>query len=406
MALILLCSKRLATFWDTEKDQAMLHHNSVFHGLLKHVPWDRFDRLVEEHGADARVRRLSTKGQFIALLYGQLSGSTSLREIVTGLGSHSARLYHLGADPVRRSTLSDANAQRPVAVFSELLAMMMKQAHRGLRRKLGETTYLIDATSIRLNEHSASWARFSTGVCGAKVHVIYDADADRPIYAAVSAANVNDITVAQQMPIEAGATYVFDLGYYDYAWWSELDAVGCRIITRFKSNTPLEVVEELDVAEGGDILSDRIGFLPVRQARSRRNPMQDAVREVRIATDSGKVLRILSNDLDASAQEIADLYRRRWAIELFFRWVKQTLKITRFIGNSENAVRIQIAIALITFLLLRLAQAAQKAITSPIVFARLVRANLMHRRAIDYLLHPPPKLTQDQLQLSLGLCQI
>src|SRR4051795_8454489 len=127
------------------------------------------------------------------------SMASFLREIVTGLGSHSARLYHLGADPVRRSTLSDANAQRPVAVFSELLAMMMKQAHRGLRRKLGETTYLIDATSIRLNEHSAGWARFSTGVCGAKVHVIYDADADRPIYAAVSAANVNDITVAQQM---------------------------------------------------------------------------------------------------------------------------------------------------------------------------------------------------------------
>ena len=183
-------------------------------------------------------------------------------------------------------------------------------------------------------------------------------------------------------------------------------SVGCRIITRFKSNTPLDVVEELDIAAGGDILSDRIGFLPVRQARSRRNPMQDAVREVRIATETGKVLRILSNDLDASAQEIADLYRRRWAIELFFRWVKQTLKITRFIGNSENAVRIQIAIALITFLLLRLAQAAQKAITSPIVFARLVRTNLMHRRAIDYLLHPPPNLAQDQVQLSLGLCQI
>src|SRR5437868_11960046 len=159
MALILLCSKRLATFWDTEKDQAMLHHNSVFHGLLKHVPWDRFDRLVEEHGADARVRRLSTKGQFIALLYGQLSGSTSLREIVTGLGSHSARLYHLGADPVRRSTLSDATAHRPAAVFGSFWALMMRQAHRGLRRKLGETTYLIDATSIRLNEHSASCAR-------------------------------------------------------------------------------------------------------------------------------------------------------------------------------------------------------------------------------------------------------
>src|SRR5712671_6321660 len=256
MALILLCSKRLATFWDTEKDQAMLHQNSVFHGLLKHVPWDRFDRLVEDHGADARVRRLSTKSQFVALLYGQLSGAASLREIVTGLSSHAVRLYHVGADPVRRSTFSDANAQRPVAVFSELLAMMMKQAHRGLRRKLAETTYLIDATSARLNERSAGWARFSAGVCGAKVHVIYDADADRPIYAAVSAANVNDINAAQQMPIEPGATYVFDLGYYDYAWWAELDTAGCRIVTRFKKNTKLTLTRTQPVADGGPILSD------------------------------------------------------------------------------------------------------------------------------------------------------
>src|SRR6266404_1350588 len=403
MALILLCSKRLATFWDTEKDQAMRHQNSVFHGLLKHVPWDRFDRLVEGHGADARVRRLSTKSQFVALLYGQLSSAASLREIVMGLSSHTARLYHLGAKPARRSTLSDANAQRPVAVFAELLAMMMKQAHRGLRRKLAETTYLIDATSARLNERSAGWARFSAGVCGAKVHVIYDADADRPIYAAVTAANVNDITMAQQMPIEPGATYVFDLGYYDYAWWAELDAVGCRIVTRFKSNTPLDVVEELAVTEGGNILSDRIGFLPARQAKSRRNPMQDAVREVRVATDTGKVLRILSNDLDASAQEISDLYRRRWAIELFFRWVKQTLLISNDTATTENAVRIQIAVALIAFLLLRLAQAAQKATLSPVVFSRLIRANLMHRRSINHLLEPPPSAA-DQRQMSLSLC--
>ncbi len=402
MALILLCSKRLATFWDTEKDQAMRHQNSVFHGLLKHVPWDQFDRLVEAHGGDARVRRLSTKSQFVALLYGQLSGAASLREIVTGLASHEARLYHLGAGPVRRSTLSDANAQRPVAVFSELLAIMMKQAHRGLRRKLAETTYLIDSTSVRLNERSAGWARFSAGVCGAKVHVVYDADADRPIYAAVSAANVNDITAAHLMPIEPGATYVFDLGYYDYAWWAQLDAAGCRIVTRFKSNTPLNLVKELAVAGGSNILSDRIGFLPTRQATSRRNPMQDAVREVRITTDTGKVLRILSNDLDASAEEVADLYRRRWAIELFFRWIKQTLKISRFIGTSENAVRVQIAIALIAFLLLRLAQAVQKAIPSPIVFSRLIRANLMHRRPIDRLLEPPP-IFQDQRQMSLSI---
>ena len=205
------------------------------------------------------------------------------------------------------------------------------------------------------------------------------------------------------MPIEPGATYVFDLGYYDYQWWATLDAAGCRIVTRFKSNTPLEVVEEMPVIKGGNILSDRIGFLPARQARSRRNPMQDAVREIRVTTDTGKVLRILSNDLDASAEEIANLYRRRWAIELFFRWVKQTLKITRFVGVSENAVRIQIAVALITFLLLRLAQAAQTAIQSPVLFNRLIRANLMHFRSFHTLLEPP-SILQDQGQISLGLC--
>ena len=379
----------------------MRHHNSVFHSVLKHVPWPAFDRLVAAHGADTGVRRLTTKSQLVALLYGQLSGAVSLREIVTGLESHAARLYHLGADAVRRSTLSDANTRRPAAVFSELLAMLMKQAHRGLRRKLAETVYLIDATSVRLNGHSADWARFSAGVCGAKVHVIYDADADRPIYAAVSAAKINDVTMAQRMPIEPGATYVFDLGYYDYAWWAELDAAQCRIVTRFKSNTPLELVEELPVPQGGNILSDRIGFLPARQAKSRRNPLQDAVREVRVVTDTGKVLRILSNDLDASAQEITDLYRRRWAIELFFRWIKQTLKITRFLGTSENAVRIQIAVALIAFLLLRLAQATQNALQSPIAFARLIRANLMHRRPLDRLIEPPtpPLINPHQLTI-------
>lgn len=379
----------------------MRHQNSVFHLVLKHVPWPAFERLVETHAADARVRRLTTKTQFVALLYAQLSGASSLREIEAGLESHAARLYHLGAGAVRRSTLADANAQRPVAVFAELLAIMMRQAHRGLRRKIGETVYLIDATSVRLNERSASWARFSAGVCGAKVHVIYDADADRPIYAAISTANVNDITAAQQMPIEPGATYVFDLGYYDYAWWASLDTAACRIVTRFKSNTPLAVVEELAVPADSNILSDRIGFLPARQAKSRRNPMQHAVREVRVRIETGKVLRILSNDLDASAQEIADLYKRRWAIELFFRWVKQTLKITRFFGTSENAVQIQIAVALIAFLLLRLAQMTQKAVHSPLTFARLIRVNLMHRRRIDRLLAPEPVPIQNPGQLTL-----
>lgn len=383
----------------------MQHKNSVFHDVLKRVPWAEFDRLVAAHKADWRVRRLPTKSQFIALLYGQLSGSASLREIVGGLESHAARLYHVGGRPVSRSTLSDANGARPSAVFAALFATMAAQAQRGLRRAVGDAVYLIDSTGVRLSGLGSHWARFSAKACGAKVHVIYDAQADRPIYAAVSAAKVNDITAAHDMPIEAGATYVFDLGYYDYAWWARMDAAGCRIVTRFKSNTPLTVTAERAVPDGGlnggAILSDRIGLLPQRQARGRKNPFADPVREVRVKTETGKILRILCNDLDADAQDIADLYKRRWAIELFFRWVKQTLKIRHMIGTSENAVRIQIAVALIAFLLLRAAQVAQHAITSPTAFARLVRANLMHRRRIDRLIDddPSPNKNTDQMTL-------
>jgi hypothetical protein len=286
-------------------------------------------------------------------------------------------------------------------VFAELFAIMVSRVHRGLRRTIGETVYLIDSTGIRLNSFSRDWAHYSTSVCGAKLHMIYDPDADRPIYAAVTPSRRNDITVAQQMPIEPGATYVFDLGYYDYSWWAAMADAGCRLVTRFKRNTPLAVVEELPLPEGSAILSDRIGHLPDRQSHNRHNPFQDPVREVRVVTDTGKTLRILTNDLDASAHEIADLYKRRWAIELFFRWIKQTLKIRHFLGSTENAVRIQIIVALIAFLLLRLAQAAQTAVQSPLAFARLIRANLMHRRRIDRLLEPEEPPVQDHRQMAL-----
>ena len=207
----------------------MRHQNSVFHDLLKRIPWASFDRLVDAHAADKHVRRLSTKSQFVALLYGQLAGAVSLREIAGGLESHSARLYHLGARPASRSTLADANRLRPSAVFAGLFAEMVARAGRGLRRAVGEATYLIDATSIRLSGAGSQWARFSHQACGAKLHIVYDALAERPIYAAVTPARVNDITVGKTMPIEPGATYVFDLGYYDFGWWAKMNAAGCRI---------------------------------------------------------------------------------------------------------------------------------------------------------------------------------
>lgn len=381
----------------------MLHQNSVFHSLLKHVPWHRLEQSVEKHRADELSRSLTTKRHLIAMLYGQMSGATSLREIVTGMESHETRLYHLGAAPVKRSTLSDANRERPWQVFGELFTAMLPQAHRGLRQATKDAVRLIDSTSVRLSSLSKDWATFSADVFGAKAHIVYDPNADRPVYFAVTPANVNDVTAAKVMPIEAGVTYVYDLGYYDYRWWAVLDDAGCRFVTRLKKNTPFTVVHENRVPADSNIVSDRIGHLPARLASSRKNPLQVPVRELLVLIETGKVLRIVTNDLDAPAQEIVDLYKQRWQIELFFRWVKQTLRIKRFIGISENAVRIQIAVALIAFLILRIAQAAQKAVHRPLDFARLVRANLMHRRPIDRLLEPPPQIPTNPNQLNLGL---
>ena len=381
----------------------MRHQNSVFHSLTKHVPWSKFEHIVEKYGADQLARKLTTKRQFIALLYGQLSGSTSLREVVTGMASHATRLYHVGAAPVKRSTMSDANSKRPWQVFSELFAQMLPKAHRGLRRATADAVRLIDSTSVRLSSLSEDWATFSADVFGAKAHIVYDPNADRPVYFAVTPANVNDITAAKAMPIEPGATYVYDLGYYDYSWWAGLDEAGCRFVTRLKKNTPFSVIKENRTPKNGNIVSDRIGHLPARLANSRKNPLQVPVREVTVIIDTGKLLRIVTNDLDARAEEIADLYKQRWQIELFFRWVKQTLRIKHFIGVSENAVRIQIAIALIAFLILRMAQLAQKTVHRPLEFARLVRANLMHRRPINGLLEPLQPIPINSNQLKLGL---
>ena len=377
----------------------MRHQNIVFYDVMKHIPFAVMDRLEQEHNGDRDERSLAARPHLIAMLLAQLTGSRSLREIETNLMSHASKLYHIGGEPISKSALATANASRPFDVFGGLLAALMRQLQRGYRRKIGDCVRLIDSTGVTLSHLSERWATFSAGVCGAKAHIVYDHDADAPVYLIVTAANVNDITAAKGMPIEPGASYVFDLGYYDYGWWASLDAQGCRIVTRLKANTPFAVVEERPVAAGSSILSDRIGHLPQRLAASRKNPMSKRVREITVVIETGKVLRIVSNDLGASAQEIADLYKRRWAIELFFRWVKQTLKIDHFFGTSENAVRIQIAVALIAFVLLRLAHDANRIVDSPLAFARLIRSTLMHRRPLAELLTAsPPKPLQEKFE--------
>ena len=383
----------------------MRHENSLMHDLLKRIPWQRFERSVEQHDADRSIRKLSTRSQLVAMLHGQLSGASSLREIVSTMSSHEARLYHLGAAAPRRSTLADANAKRPTGVFADLFRELVKQAHPGLRRHAKDAVRLIDATRIPLNDLSKSWARYDTRSNGVKVTIVYDPDAILPIHYAIDLARENDTVPAKLLPIEAGATYVFDMGYYSFMWWGEIDAKGCRFVTRLKNNTPTRVIDQRCVSEYGPISRDDIVMLPWRLQRTRKHRLGErAVREIHVTIDTGKTLRLVTNDLESPAEVIAELYKARWEIELFFRWIKQTLKIRKFLGTSENAVRIQIAVALVAFLLLRMAHAAQSAVKGLLEFARLVRANLMHLRSIHDLTRPPDRKPIDTRQMVLALC--
>ncbi|MFO1170592.1 MAG: IS4 family transposase [Hyphomicrobiaceae bacterium] len=383
----------------------MRHHNSLFHQLLQVVPWDRFGEIVAYHGADRRVRRLTTKSQLVALMYGQLSGAQSLREIEQGLGSHAPRLYHLGVTQPARSTLADANAKRPAKVFADLFAVMTMSAGRGLRRHMREAVHLVDATSIRLTDVSLAWADYEAHGALVKVHVDFDAGCAIPANIAITPARINDIVMAHTLPVEPGATYVFDLGYYDFSWWSRLDEAGCRIVTRLKTNTRPRVVEKRCVPADAPITSDQIVTIDQRLKGNRRNPLADvSLREITVTIDKGRTLRLLTNDLDATAESIAALYKARWQVELFFRWVKQHLKIKHFLGTSENAIRAQIAVALIVFVMLRLAAEASRATSSLLSFVRLVRANLMHLRPLQDLDQPPPRRISDIRQQELDLC--
>jgi IS4 transposase len=252
---------------------------------------------------------------------------------------------------------------------------------------------------------SRDWAHYDATCDGIKLHVAYDPDAALPVHFAVSPARENDMVEAKQMPIEPGATYVFDLGYYSFSWWAGLDAAGCRFVTRLRKNSPTEVLAERVVLKDGPITADRIVRVRARLGHTRKNPLDRDLRELHVVIESGKTLRIVTNDLTSPAEVIADLYQTRWEVELFFRWIKQTLKIKRFLGTSENAVRVQIAVALIAYLLLRMAHAAQTAVASPLAFARLVRTNLMHFRSIHDLAAEPltPKPCHSD-QMHLAIC--
>ncbi len=373
----------------------MRYQSTVFGQLLKELPRGAFERLAQVHRQGRRKRCLSAWGHLVAMVLAQLGGARSLRDVERMLERQAGVFAHLDLRAVRRSTLADANARRPAELFEAVTALLSARlAARGLRR---EALRLIDATRIFAGRRVAEWAGG-----GVKLHVMLDAEQARPAFFAVTPERINDIVVGKAMPIEAGATYVFDKGYYDFGFWAQLQARGARFVTRLKKNSPTEPIEER-VACGDGVLFDRVVRLAARLCGQRRNPLATPVRLVGVRLEGGRTITLLSNDLAAPASEIAKLYRTRWQIELFFKWIKQNLKIAHFFGASRNAVIIQIMAALIAYLLLKIALLRHRAKLNLQALARLMPAFVLARRELADLFKPPdPPNPPPQLQIELA----
>jgi hypothetical protein len=376
----------------------MQYQSTVFAQLLKALPRGRFEQLARKHAAGRRKRELSAWGHFVAMVLAQACGVRSLRDLERLFERHSGIAAHLGLGQVKRSTLSDANRDRPAELFADVATLLAGLARTG--RGKCEALHLIDATRIVAGKRIEAWA----GSGAIKLHVMYEAHAAHPICFAVTSEHVNDITAAQAMPIEPGATYVFDKGYYHFAFWAKLDSLGCRFVTRLKKNSPTTVLAERMVTAGNNILFDRTVRLSQRLMSQRSNPIDRPVRMIAVRIDNGQVITLVSNDLDSAAEDIAALYKMRWQVELFFKWLKQNLKIAHFLGASHNAVSVQVISALIAFLLLRIAQIRAGAALSLQAIARLTQSMALARRPIEELFWPPPSPAKsDPPQLALSL---
>ena len=318
----------------------MKHTNIIFHQLLKSLPRQRFQDVVDRHQGDKRIRTLSCWDQLVALLFAQLTGRQSLRDLVDCFNSQKNCHYHLGTRTISRSSLSDANKNRPSEIFLETFYYLLEQVREHLPNKAAnEMVRLIDSTTIDLNLNQYEWAKFRSTKGGIKLHTVYDPNAETPVFFQMTNAKVHDCKALNSLPILPGITYVVDRAYDDYSWYYGLDQQNSIFVGRMKSSACYEVVETLQ-AIGDGILSDEI--IRLTSDKARKTCPISLRRVTFLREEDQKVLVFITNDMDRTAEEIAALYKQRWQIELFFKWIKQNLKIKRFIGRNENAVWIQI----------------------------------------------------------------
>lgn len=329
---------------------------TMFTQLMNLMPWTGFGRIVARYGGDTRVRSFTCAEQFRAMAFAQLTWRESLRDIEACLGANRSRLYAMGFhQPVRRSTLADANESRDWRIWAEVAEALIRRARKlycgeDLGLDLDNTVYALDSTTIDLCLSLFEWAPFRTTKAAIKLHTLLDLRGSIPAFIHISDGKMHDVRALDLLPIEAGAFYVMDRGYLDFERLYDIHRQGAFYVTRAKRGMDARRICSMPTdREQGVICDQRVvlnGFYP-----SQHYP--ELIRRIRYKdAETGNTLVFLTNNTALPALTIAVLYKQRWQVELFFKWIKQHLRIKRFMGTSENAVKTQVWIAVATYALI------------------------------------------------------
>lgn len=374
----------------------MAHCNTIFAQILKLVPRHEFETLAKQHHSGRAFRTASRWSQFVVLSMAQLSGRDSLRDIVDNVSAQAHRLYHLGCAKLSRSNLSRMNEDKPHSLYEALFEKLLKRCKgltSGHNFRFKNPLYSLDASTIDLCLSVFPWADFRTTKGGIKLHVGLNHDGYLPEFVTITEAKTHDVIAGRALQFPKGSIVVADRGYNDYAWYKQLTDNGIFFVTRLKSNANIRVLTRYTVPKKKGVISDQtIEFSGAQTAkrcpvRLRRIGYKDAI--------TGKHYIFLTNNFTLSSKTIADIYKARWQVELFFKWIKQNLKIKSFVGTSKNAVLTQIWIALCVYLLLayiKFQSAIKKSMKN---ILRLLQLNLFEKRSLNALLFGDPPENKD-----------
>jgi putative transposase len=367
------------------------HHNTILYQILKLVPRHEFKRLTQTHDGKRRSDAMGRWSQFVAMAIAQLSGRSSLRDIESAIASQKHLSYHLGSGSIRRSTLSRVNQNLDFrfyeALFSKLYALCQNRSGKHRFRFKGKL-FSLDSSLLDVSMKVFPQTNYNNRKAAFKLHVGLDHDGLIPAFAAVTAGKTGDQTQAKLMRFPKGSVLVFDKGYNDYGWHNQLTNQGIFWVTRIRGNAKYRVLGRRPISRSQGITSDQtIEFTSLRSSKKHLHP----VRRIGYRdAETGKHYVFTTNRFDWAAKTIADIYKQRWQVELFFKWIKQNLKIKTFIGNTDNAVMTQVMIALCIYLILAYLKFQSRIVQSLQQISRLIHLNLFARRDLIELFKPPP----------------